>query len=100
MKRFILKFIFPLFVQSICFGYDDIKFTDQDVKEMWDNRGEPVGEGSFGKIYIVDYKNKQYALKEMKHQDAIEEDIQGNEMLLSGIQKLDPKQSLYKNNIE
>ena len=72
--------------------------TEQDFLEMWSIKGDAIAQGSFGKIYIVDFNGQQYALKQMKSdfEEMIENDIQGNNMLLSGIKKLNKENSFYK----
>lgn len=102
MKKFLI--IFSFFTQLICLVSAQNLLTEQDFLDMWELKSDkPKFQGSFGKIYIINFRGQQYALKEIIASDlteAVKEEIQGNEMLLSGIKKLNEKNIFYENNVD
>lgn len=102
MKKFLI--IFSFFTQLICLISAQNLLTEQDFLAMWEQKSDnPKFQGSFGKIYIINFRGQQYALKEIIVSDlteAVKEEIQGNEMLFSGIKKLNEKNIFYKNNVD
>lgn len=102
MKKFLI--IFSFFTQLICLISAQNLLTEQDFLAMWEQKSDNSKfQGSFGKIYIINFRGQQYALKEIIASDlteAVKEEIQGNEMLFSGIKKLGPENIFYKNNVD
>ncbi len=101
MKTFLI-IIFSFFIQIICLISAQNLLTEQDFLKMWATKGDAISQGSFGKIYIVNFQGQKYALKQMKSdtEKTVENDIQGNNMLRSGIKKLNPENTFYEKHME
>ncbi len=53
-------------LQITCLASNLYSLSDDVFQAIWRERGEAVASGSYGNIYIVNFQNQKYALKQIK----------------------------------